>query len=88
MNGMDIHKNGPVSVTQLTLGLRVGFISSHLTVDKLFPVNPRVIMAPPMMSLLYAYVDDFTLLKIVPKPTNKPAVAASLNRDLARTQEW
>ena len=36
-----IHKNISVSGTKLTLGLRVGFISSHLTVDKLFPVNPR-----------------------------------------------
>ena len=34
------------------LGLRVGFISSHLLVDKLFPVNPRAITGPPKMSLL------------------------------------
>ena len=52
MRGLDIHKNIPVSVTKLTLGLRVGFISSNLTVDKLFPVNPRAITGPPMMSLL------------------------------------
>ena len=49
---MDIHKNSPVSVTKLTLGLRVGFISSHLTVNKLFSVNTRAIMGPPQMSLL------------------------------------
>ena len=33
------------------LGLRVGFISSHLTVDKLFPVNPRAIAGPPNMGI-------------------------------------
>ena len=52
MRGLDIHKNIPVSVIKLTLGLRVGFISSHLTANKLFPVNPRVITGPPKMSLL------------------------------------
>ena len=46
MRTLCIHKNVPVSGTTLTLGLRVGFISSHLTADKLFPVNPRVIMGP------------------------------------------
>ena len=44
--------NIPVSVTKLTLGLRVGFNGSHLTEDKLFPVNQRAITSPPMMSLL------------------------------------
>ena len=34
------------------LGLSVGFISSHLTADKLFPVNRRVIAGPLKMSLL------------------------------------
>ena len=34
------------------LGLRVGFISSHLIADKLFPINPREITGPPRMSLL------------------------------------
>ena len=33
---------------------------------------------------LYAYADDSTLLAVVRKPADKPAVAASLNRDLAR----
>ena len=51
MRGQDIHKNIPVSVTILTLGLWVGFISSHLTEDKLFPVNPRAITGPLNMSL-------------------------------------
>ena len=36
----------------MAVGLRVGFISSHWTVDKLFPVNPRAITSPPKMSLL------------------------------------
>ena len=52
MRGLDIHKDGPVSVTKLMLGLRVGFISSHLTVKKLFPVNPGAITGPPKISLL------------------------------------
>ena len=39
-------------ITKLTLGLRVGFISSHLAADKLFPVNPRAITGPPKISLL------------------------------------
>ena len=34
------------------LGLQVGFNSSHLIVDKFFPVNPRAIKGPPKMSLL------------------------------------
>ena len=37
---------------KLTLGLRVGFFSSHLIADKLFPINPKVITGPPKMSLL------------------------------------
>ena len=52
MRGMNIHKNIPVSIFKLPLGLRVGFIGSHLTVDKLFPVNPKAVMGPPKMSLL------------------------------------
>ena len=45
-------RTSPVSATKLALSLRVGFISSHLTVDKLFPDNPRAITGPPKMSLL------------------------------------
>ena len=52
MKRLGIHKNILVSGTKATPGLRVGFISSHLTVDKLFPVNPRAITGPPKMSLL------------------------------------
>ena len=52
MRRLGIHKNITVSGTKLTLGLRVGFIGSHLTVDKLFLVNPRAITGPLKMSLL------------------------------------
>ena len=37
---------------------------------------------------LFAYADDSTLLAVVRKPADRPADAASLNRDLARIQEW
>ena len=47
------HMYNPVYDNSLSLGLRVCFISSHLTVDKLFPVNPRVIIGPPKVSLLH-----------------------------------
>ena len=36
----------------------------------------------------YVYADDSTLLADVHWPADRPAVAASLNRDLARIQEW
>ena len=52
MRRLGLHQNIPVSGTKLMLGLRVGFIGSHLTVDKLFPVNPRAITGPPKMSYL------------------------------------
>ena len=52
MRGPNAHKNIPVSITKLKLGLRVGSISSHLITDKLFPVNPRAITGPTKMSLL------------------------------------
>ena len=39
-------------------------------------------------SRLHAYADDNTLLAVVRMPTDRSAVAASLNRDLARIQEW
>ena len=65
-DGLDIHKIIPVSVTKLTLNLRVGFISSHLTGDKLFPVNPRAITGPPNMSLLLK-AKSITALIIKPR---------------------
>ena len=37
---------------------------------------------------LYAYAEDSTLLVVVHKPADRPAVAASINRGLARIQEW
>ena len=37
---------------------------------------------------LFAYADDSSLLAVVRKPADRPAVAASLNRNLARIQEW
>ena len=37
---------------------------------------------------LFTYADDSTLLSVVRKPADRPAVAVYLNRDLARIQEW
>ena len=37
---------------------------------------------------LFAHADDSTLLTVVHKPADRPAVGASFNRDLARIQEW
>ena len=37
---------------------------------------------------LFAYADDSTLLAVVCKPADRPAVAAIFNRKLARMQEW
>ena len=37
---------------------------------------------------LYDYADDSTLLAIVRKTADRPSVAATLNMDLARIQEW
>ena len=42
----------PISINKLMLGLRVRFISSHLTADKVFLVNPRAITGSPKTSLL------------------------------------
>ena len=52
MEGLDVHENINVSDTKLMLGLRVCFISSDLSANKLFPINPRAITGPPKMSLL------------------------------------
>ena len=65
MKRLGIHKNIPVFDTQLTLDLLVGFISSHLTVDKLFPVNPKAISDPPKMSLLF---EDKSMPALIIKP--------------------
>ena len=37
---------------------------------------------------LFDYADDFTLLAVVRKPADRPAISASLHWDLARIQEW
>ena len=37
---------------------------------------------------LFAYADDSTLLATIHKPADRPAVSATLDRDLARIQEW
>ena len=65
MRRLRIHKIIHFCNTKLTLGLRVGFIISHLTADKLFPINPRVITGPPKMSLLLK-------VKSMPALINKP----------------
>ena len=65
MRGVNVHMNVSFSGTKLTLGLRVGFISSHLTVDKLFPVNLRAITVPPKMSLLF---EAKSMLALIIKP--------------------
>ena len=52
MSGLNVHENIPVSITKLMLSLRVGFISSYLIADKLFPVNPKATTGPPRISLL------------------------------------
>ena len=36
---------------------------------------------------LFAFADDSTLLAVVRKPVDRPAVAAFLHRDLAKIQE-
>ena len=36
---------------------------------------------------LYAYADDSTLLAVVRKPANRPAIAACLDNDLSRIQQ-
>ena len=60
-------------------GRCVGSSSVHpLYTSKMFELVTR----------LYAYADDPTLLAVVRKPADRPAVSASLNRDLTRIQEW
>ena len=47
------------------IDLRVGFISSHLAADKLFPVNPRAITSSPKMSLVLEVIIDHRM-KVYP----------------------
>ena len=37
---------------------------------------------------MFAYADDSTLLAVIRRPSDRPTVAASVNRDLARIHEW
>ena len=60
-------------------GKCVGFCS-------VYPVYQRNVWL--VENRLIAYADDSTLLAVVRKPGDWPAVAASLNRELARIQEW
>ena len=66
MRGLDIHENIVVSDTKLTLGLRVCFICSDLTANKLFPMNLRAVTGPPKMSLLLE-VESTSALIIEPR---------------------
>ena len=66
MRGLDVHQNIDVSDTKLMLGLRVCFISSGLTVNKLFPINARAVTGPPKMSLLLE-VESTSALIIEPR---------------------
>ena len=60
LRAMNIHKNIPVSVTKLTLGHRVDFISSQTT-DQLFPVNPTKITGPPKIPVrnIFHFNEDY-----------------------------
>ena len=82
----------PVSGIKLMLGLRVGFISSHLTADKLFPVNPRVNTGPPKMSLLHEAIGyELWQVTIIGMElwydhlNNEPAVCSYTKLRLARS---
>ena len=66
MRGLDVHENINVSDTKLMLGLQVCFISSDLTANKLFPINPRMITGSPKMSLLLE-VESTSALIIEPR---------------------
>ena len=66
MRGLDVHENIDVSDTQLMLGLRVCFISSDLTANKLFLINPRAVTGPTKMSLLLE-VESISGLIIEPR---------------------
>ena len=59
MRGLSVFS---VSGTSLALGLRVGFFSSHLTSDKLFPVELRAITSPPNLSLLLEIISTPALI--------------------------
>ena len=66
MRGLDGHEKVDVSDTKLMLGLRVRFISSYLTANKLFPINPRAVTGPSKISLLLE-VESTSALIIEPR---------------------
>ena len=49
---------------------------------------PHILAKCLVENRLYAYAYDSAELAVVRKPADKPAVAASLNTNLARIQEW
>ena len=76
-----------------------GAASEWIRIISGMPV-PQVSVLGPLLFILYtsemfelvenrlfAKVDDSTLLAVIRNPADTPAVAASLNRDLARIQE-
>ena len=68
-----------VSVSQSFLAYRWVHYSSFFIPEKCFEL---------VENRLYAYADVSTLLAIVRKPVDRPAVAASLNRYLVWIQQW
>ena len=87
-------KNITVSGTKLMLGLRVGFICSHLTEDKLFPVNPKTNSGPPKMSLLLeaksmpAFIIKLRLIIKWSDDAKRIINAASLRLGILRRPWW
>ena len=45
-------------------------------------------MFEPVENRIFVYADDSTLLAVVYKAVNRPAVAASISRELAKIEEW
>ena len=41
-----------------------------------------------MENTLYAYADDYTLVAVVPSPTQRLAVTESMNHDLNMVRVW
>ena len=66
-------------VSDVPKGIVLGPLLFVLYTDEMFEL---------VRNRLYAYADDSTLLAVVRKPADRPAVAASLTRDLAWIQEW
>ena len=54
--------------------------------DPLLFIQYTIEMSKLVENRLFAYANDSTLMAVVHKPADRPAVAASLNIDLARIQ--